>query len=75
MITKLMHTEGERPCQGVAQHASAEWLESLRNGRPVKTWRNGVMVQTGTIAMSCQCLGCSRIVHSADLTDGETYDG
>lgn len=75
MITKLMHTAGDRPCNGIAQHASEAWLSDLRNGRTVPEMQDGdTVIPAGVISLTCQCLSCSRIVGTDDLTDGETYE-
>lgn len=75
VITKLMHTVNAR--EHIAQHASAAWLERLRNDQdfsePVLD-AHGTIIGQRKAPASFQCIGCSAIVHSADVTNGETYE-
>lgn len=69
MIVQLMH--GSEGREHVAQYASEGWLDQLRNGIP-QFAPNGE--PTDPLEISFQCLGCSRIVRSDDVTDGEPYE-
>lgn len=70
MITLLMHGTPSH----IAQHASSDWLDQLRNGIPQFVMVDGQRTETDPLTISFQCLGCSRILHSGDVTDGETYE-